>query len=94
MGGALQLHAQAPRLLSGGIGYAAWQANMDVFLQRAGAEGIHRKPLTEAAWMDMARRTEEWAAEALDAALALVGDGSSSSSSNSRSQQHPACLPK
>ena len=40
--GAAGLHLQAPRLQSGGIGYAAWRTNMDVFLQRAGAEGIHR----------------------------------------------------
>jgi transposase InsO family protein len=74
-------HLQAPRLQSGGVGYAAWAANMDVFLQRAGAEGIHRKPMTEAAWVDMSRRVEEWAADALSAALALVAVDSSSSSS-------------
>ncbi len=47
-GGGSTLHLQAPRLLSGGVGYAAWQSNMDVFLQRAGAEGTHRKPMAEA----------------------------------------------
>lgn len=77
------LHLQAPRLQDGGMGYAAWQANMDVFLQRAGAEGIHRKPLTEAAWLDMTRRVEEWSADALSAALELVVGGAASSSSSS-----------
>ncbi|HXS18641.1 MAG TPA: hypothetical protein VN764_15695, partial [Polyangiaceae bacterium] len=79
MGGGLQ---QAPRLGTGGIGYAAWRPSMDVFLQRSGAEGIHRTPMAEAKWLDMSQRSEAWAAEALDAAMALVlGNDVSSSSS-------------
>jgi transposase InsO family protein len=84
-GGSGALHLQAPRLLSGGVGYAAWQSNMDVFLQRAGAEGIHRKPMAEADWLSMSCRVEEWAAESLSAALALVGGGATSSTSSSSS---------
>ena len=72
---------QAPRLHNGGIGYAAWRDNMDVFLQRAGAEGIHRKVMTEAAWTEMSRRVEEWSAEAFDAAMALVSGSTTGSSS-------------
>ena len=66
------LAGQAPRLQAGGIGYAAWKPAMDVFLQRAGAEGIHRTPLTEAAWLAQSAKVEAWAAEALAAALALA----------------------
>jgi transposase InsO family protein len=82
---------QAPRLAAGGIGYSAWRPNMDVFLQRNGAEGIHQKPMVEAKWLEMSTRSEAWAAEALDAAMALVlgdgsggdgGDGATSSSSS------------
>src|SRR5579875_402936 len=84
VGGASERLAQlqaAPRLQSGGVGYAAWQANMDVFLQRAGAEGIHRKPMAEAAWKEMVLRVEQWSEEALAAAMALVvGDAGGSSS--------------
>jgi hypothetical protein len=58
--GAAGLHLQAPRLQSGGIGYAAWRTNMDVFLQRAGAEGIHCNPLAEDAWKSMSTRVAEW----------------------------------
>ena len=54
---------------------------MDVFLQRIGAEGIHRSPLTAAAWNDMADRAAAWHAEELAAAMALVMGASSSSSS-------------
>src|SRR3954471_18555621 len=86
MGGGLQ---QAPRLGTGGIGYAAWRPNMDVFLQRNGAEGIHRTPMAEAKWLDMSQRSEAWAAEALDAALALVL-GSDVSSSSSKLGDSPA----
>ena len=63
---------QAPRLGPGGIGYAAWRPNMDVFLQRNGAEGIHQKPMEEAKWIEMSSRSEAWAAEALETAMALV----------------------
>jgi hypothetical protein len=81
MGGGLQ---QAPRLGAGGIGYAAWRPSMDVFLQRSGAEGIHKTPMAEAKWLDMSQRSESWAAEALEAAMALVlGNDVSSSSSRS-----------
>lgn len=82
-------HLQAPRLQSGGLGYAAWQANMDVFLQRAGAEGIHRKPLQEAAWVEMVRRVEEWSAEELNAALALVVNSATGANSSSGSSTAP-----
>jgi hypothetical protein len=84
--GAAGLHLQAPRLQSGGIGYAAWRTNMDVFLQRAGAEGIHCNPLAEDAWKSMSTRVAEWSADALRDALALVmagGDASSGSSAGS-----------
>ena len=73
---------QAPRLQSGGVGYAAWRDNMDVFLQRAGAEGIHRKVMSEAMWTSMTVRVEEWTAEAFDAAMALVTGTASASSSS------------
>jgi hypothetical protein len=79
--------AQAPRLSSGGIGYSAWKDNMHVYLQRAGAEGIHCKVMKEVAWVTMTRSAEEWASDELASALALISefssDGSSSSSSSS-----------
>ena len=90
------LHLQAPRLMSGGVGYAAWHSNMDVFLQRAGAEGTHRKPMAEADWTMMSNRVEEWAADAFSAALALVGGGinsaTSGSTSSSSSSGNPVAL--
>lgn len=58
--------AQAPRLSSGGVGYSAWRDNMHVYLQRAGAEGIHCKVMKEEAWVTMTRNVEEWAADELD----------------------------
>ena len=83
---------QAPRLASGGIGYSAWRPNMDVFLQRNGAEGIHQKPLDEAKWRDMSQRSEEWAAEALEAAMALVLGSSSSIGATASSASAPTAL--
>ena len=40
---------QGPKLVSGG--YAAWRADMDVFLEtRAGAKRVHTKAMTDALW--------------------------------------------
>lgn len=63
---------QAPRLHAGSVGYATWQPAMDVYLQRAGAEGIHKNVMTEAEWIKMATESEKWNAEALSSALALA----------------------
>ncbi|MGN6723527.1 MAG: hypothetical protein ACTHJM_13030, partial [Marmoricola sp.] len=71
-GGGIAAHLQAPRLQAGGVGYAAWKPLMDVHLQRTGADGIHTKPLTEAAWCAMVARDEAWKQEAFDAALLLA----------------------
>src|SRR3954453_11309421 len=75
--------AQAPRLSSGGIGYSTWRDNMHVYLQRAGAEGIHCKVMKEVAGVAMTRSAEEWASDELASALALISGGSSGSSSSS-----------
>jgi hypothetical protein len=75
--------AQAPRLQSGGVGYGAWHDNMHVFLQRAGAEGIHSKVMTEESWLMMVRNAEEWSADELAMALALITNGVLDHSSSS-----------
>lgn len=74
--------AQAPRLSSGGVGYGAYKESMHVHLQRAGAEGIHCKVMTEATWVTMTQNVEEWAEEELSSALALTSGTSSGSSSS------------
>jgi len=71
-GAAAAAHLQAPRLQTGGVGYATWKPSMDVYLQRTGADGIHRKPLSEAAWVAMVARDEAWKQEAFEAALLLA----------------------
>jgi hypothetical protein len=76
--------AQAPRLNNGGIGFGVWRDAMHVFLQRAGAEGIHSKVMLESSWLVMVRSAEEWADDELAGAFALITSGSSmSTSSNS-----------
>jgi hypothetical protein len=60
----------APRLVPGG--YSAWSPNMDVFLQRNGAEGVHRKAMLASEWTERVRGVELWAEEAEKAALALA----------------------
>lgn len=63
---------QAPRLQSGGVGYATWHPSMDAFLQRNGADSIHKKPLTQTEWVRRVRNVDSWAAAELDAACALA----------------------
>ena len=62
--------AQAPRLSSGGIGYAAWRTNMEVHLQRIGAENIHSVAMLESKWLQMSARTAAWQQQSLDEAAA------------------------
>ena len=76
----------APRLQPAGAGYAAWRRSMDVFLQRGGAQGVHKKALMEDEWTKRSKLVDEWADEAEADAWALISpvtsiDGSSSSTS-------------
>ena len=70
--GALALHGQVPRL-RGGAGYAAWRADMEVYLARIGCEGVHKYALTAEQWAKLVRTTEEWKNESLARALASFG---------------------
>ncbi len=76
----LQLQsAQAPRLRSAAGSYAVWKPDMDVYLERIGADGVHKRSLTGANWMKMSLQVQSWSDEALAMALASIGvdDGSS-----------------
>lgn len=79
-------HTQAPRLQAGGIGYAAWAPHMDVFLQRGGAEGIHRTEMSETTFKQLSESIARWEAEALAAAIAhtlkAIGNGAASGSTD------------
>ena len=70
--GALALHGQVPKLRSG-AGYAAWRADMEVYLSRIGCEGVHTYELTAAQWTKLVQTTQEWKNEALARALASFG---------------------
>ena len=71
---------QAPRLLLGG--YAAWRPSIDVFLQRGGAEALHKKALTEKEWTARSALVDAWADEAEADAWALLSPSTSSASSS------------
>jgi hypothetical protein len=73
----------APRLRSGAE-YSAWAPSMDVFLQRAGAESIHKKASTRESWVTASSKVALWADEEMARALQLaLNDGAGSSSGNS-----------
>jgi len=59
--------------------YAAWAPSMEVFLQRNGAEGIHKKVMTKQQYEELEANVARWNDEVLFAAAALVADPSSSS---------------
>jgi hypothetical protein len=73
-----------PRLTFTGGGYSAWRPNMEVYLQRAGAEDIHKEPMGEQEWLTTSAQVRDWARQADKEALALVlGAASSSGKGNS-----------
>ena len=68
------LHAaQAPRLRSAAGGYAAWKPDMDVYLERVGADGVHKRAMTDESWRKLALQVQSWSDEALAQALASIG---------------------
>jgi transposase InsO family protein len=95
-GGAGVLHAaQAPRLRSSAGSYAAWKPDMEVYLERIGADGVHKRAMTEEQWRKVALQVQSWNDEALAQALAACGveeaaAASSPAPSKSQSQQPSA----
>lgn len=68
------LHAaQAPRLRSVAGSYAAWKPDMDVYLERVGADGVHKRTMTDDSWRKLALQVQSWSDEALAQALASIG---------------------
>src|SRR4051794_19408417 len=82
-GGQSLLNVQGPRLSGTSVGYATWKPNMNVYLQRNGAEGIHSKPMTSERWSSMNTQAESWATDELDAAMALLSSNTEDITSSS-----------
>ena len=71
------LGTAVPRLRPGG--YAAWRPEMDVWLERHNAAGVHKHKMTAEMWRKQQARVRAWQADELQAALALVdGDDAKS----------------
>src|SRR5665648_1258315 len=62
----------APRLRGGTQGYPAWKPNMEAFLQRSGAKGIHLMAHTAAQFADYSGRVLAWEMQELEDALAAT----------------------
>lgn len=84
--------AQAPRLRSTAGSYAAWKPDMEVYLERIGADGVHKRPMTDDHWRKMTLQVQSWNDEALALALAAIGVGDAPSNSSSNEQQLPHSL--
>jgi transposase InsO family protein len=88
--------AQAPRLRSAAGSYAAWKPDMEVYLERIGADGVHKRTMTDEGWNKMILQVQIWNDEALAQALASIGVGaatsSTSSSSSSGDTNNPAVV--
>jgi len=72
-GGATGHSAQAPRLRSTAGSYAAWKPDMDVYLERVGADGVHKREMADESWRKMSLQVQSWSDEALAQALASIG---------------------
>ena len=51
---------RAPRLQPVAGGYAAWRPSMDVYLQKAGANGVHKKKRTAEEWKAADENVRAW----------------------------------
>ena len=76
--------ALAPRLRDSAH-YASWRPDMEVWLERHGAKGVHARDITPKQWETIAEKVRGWESEATDAALefylgAANADGDESSS--------------
>ena len=82
-GAAAATALQAPRLRSAAH-YAAWRPDMEVWLERNGAHGVHTRPLTAKKWMKHSGDVRSQKDATIDAAMALLdGDDSSSAAAGS-----------
>jgi hypothetical protein len=71
--GAASAQAQAPKLRSGAH-YAQWAADMEVWLERHGAQGVHSREITPTRWLALQQAVKQWEEEKLAAAMdALLG---------------------
>jgi transposase InsO family protein len=70
--------AQAPKLRSGAH-YSQWKADMEVYLERYGAGGVHARVIDPKEWKVLVAKVDEAKKTELDAALQLIlGAGSQS----------------
>ena len=74
-GGGAGAVGQAPRLRAGC--YAAWKPDMDVYLARIGADGVHKRPMSDADWNTLVEKLELWKSEEAAQHLADIGISSS-----------------
>jgi len=93
-GAGVAQHHLPPKLLTGG--YASWSSDMDVYLSRIGAGGVHKRKMERADWVRLVEKVELWQEEATAEALADIGimKGSSSSTTSlnfTSSLLHGAC---
>lgn len=79
---------QAPKLRTGG--YAAWRPDIEVYLARIGAGGAHRRAMERDHWLALVAQVAAWSDEAVAAALADLGIGSSAGAATSSSSSTTA----
>ena len=82
-GGGAGALSQAPRLRAGC--YAAWKPDMDVYLARIGADGVHKRAMSATDWQTMVDKLELWKRQEAAQYLADIGIASDSGSGSSSS---------
>ena len=94
-GGAAGSGAQAPKL-RGAAHYAQWRPDMEVWLERHGAQGVHTREITPTRWQALQQAVKQWDEEKLAAAMdALLGaelaaDGSKAANASASSASSSA----
>ena len=61
----------APKLISGAL-YSQWKPDIEVWLERNGAQGVHSQAMTSAEWRECVAKVEQVKEAARRAALSLV----------------------
>ena len=96
-GGGGSAHTVGPRLREAtSLGYAEWKPQMEIHLQRIGAQGVHRRLLSRQDWEEDNQRVERWEEDKLEAARALLrggaGTGNAETDSSSKKKKETSAV--
>src|SRR5687768_3684185 len=81
--------ADGPRFVPATGSYASWRTRMDVFLDRHGADGIHKEAMTADTWRLWAEDVKQWGRESVTGAMARLAAGRTAGTSGGSAGSAP-----